>query len=513
MTAKNLFRKIDVTCYALGIALIVTYLIQTLFLIHPDVLYLVHASNLMYEGGSYSHDFFETNPPLIMYLYMPAVWINKISHINIILILRVYLLAWCFVSLSLCTYLLNKLHIARWLYYILLWSMMVGLLFLPAHELGQRDHLFMLATFPYLFAIMLRLENKPITPFLACFIGFLAGVGIELKPFFLCLPFLIEGYYAYKKRTLLALFRIETIMIAVVFLFYVCYAMYFHPDYFQIILPLVSRLYFIGTASPWLDFFSKLDIVFCIAAVIFFLCARTLKTNDQSSTISTVFFIALCGYCLAFIIPHAGFYYHVIPALGCAYILFSYLLSQVLFHSYLSLRTLFNIKNTILFIFSLFLFIFVIESPIATLVYTIYKIHKSHTHSTIKQLFDFFSTQKNPSYTYFSDSTAAIIFHYYSPATYLGTYPLFWWERGLFLVTPTKQIKNDEKYLIDLVITNLKSKQPHFILIDKIKPKIDEKNDIDYVNHFNKFSSFTNVFSNYHYKMTIGRFEIYEYNI
>lgn len=63
--------------------LIFSVLIQSHIILNEDVLWLVTATQRLLAGGSYVNNFFETNPPLILYLYTPAVLLVKYIHVTI----------------------------------------------------------------------------------------------------------------------------------------------------------------------------------------------------------------------------------------------------------------------------------------------------------------------------------------------------------------------------------------------------------------------------------------------
>ncbi len=62
--------------------------LQSALFLNYDVSWLMHASERLLAGGTYSRDFFETNPPLILYLYLPPVIFSKIFAFNLVLLFR-----------------------------------------------------------------------------------------------------------------------------------------------------------------------------------------------------------------------------------------------------------------------------------------------------------------------------------------------------------------------------------------------------------------------------------------
>src|SRR5690349_20365631 len=83
-----------VTCMAV--------IIQQHLMLSPDVAYLMYAAGQMLEGGKYISDIFETNPPMILYLYFPAYWMAKLPYLDSILAMRIYIFILSIVSCVVC---------------------------------------------------------------------------------------------------------------------------------------------------------------------------------------------------------------------------------------------------------------------------------------------------------------------------------------------------------------------------------------------------------------------------
>src|SRR5258706_765354 len=66
------------------------------------------------------------------------------------------------------------------------------LLVYPQGSFGQREHLLVILSLPYLLLATVRAQLLPIDPWRAALIGLVAAVGIGIKPHFAFLPVLIE---------------------------------------------------------------------------------------------------------------------------------------------------------------------------------------------------------------------------------------------------------------------------------------------------------------------------------
>ena len=68
---------------AFSVLVLLAICIQLTIFLNFDVTYLTHAAKLLLEGGTYTHGFFETNPPLILFLYMPPLFLSEATSISI----------------------------------------------------------------------------------------------------------------------------------------------------------------------------------------------------------------------------------------------------------------------------------------------------------------------------------------------------------------------------------------------------------------------------------------------
>src|SRR3990167_3346116 len=104
MTRKNsIFWLGFISIYLLA------FLLQTQLLLNWDVSWLMLTTKKLLSGGHYGKDFFEINPPMILYLYIPPVLISKFFLISRIFALRIYIFLLTSISLLLCYPLLKKI--------------------------------------------------------------------------------------------------------------------------------------------------------------------------------------------------------------------------------------------------------------------------------------------------------------------------------------------------------------------------------------------------------------------
>ena len=200
------------------------WMMQSQLLLKGDVSWQMHLSRSILAGGNYVKDFFEINPPLSIYLYMPAVILQKACGLSAIESARIYIFLLATLSLIICYGLAKKIFLKNdyLVSLIFLFSLFFVYLILPASEFGQRECLLLYLTMPYFLLISLRLTHKTISSVYAVGIGVLAGIGFAIKPFFLLTFVLVELYFLLQKtkdwKSLLNLLRPEIFSIISFFL-------------------------------------------------------------------------------------------------------------------------------------------------------------------------------------------------------------------------------------------------------------------------------------------------------
>lgn len=185
---------------AIGLAFAVFFFYRmALWWAHPlrswaDQAVYLAMSQLLLMGKVPYLDFFDFNPPLIIYLNtVPWLLAGLLSWpITCAFILFIYLLA--ALSLWLCWLVFDRYKYTREYQYR--WFMLFAMLaFTQSHQadFGQREHIFVLFFLPYVILRCFVYDNagrgdekgQQVGPGLALFIGLLAGLGVCIKPHFL----------------------------------------------------------------------------------------------------------------------------------------------------------------------------------------------------------------------------------------------------------------------------------------------------------------------------------------
>jgi len=474
------------TRLSLIVAGFLAYGLQIYFYLEGDVIYLIHAAQHLLHGGNYINNFFETNPPLILYLYFPVILSMQFFKIKLILAVRLYIISLALLSILACNYFIKRCQLNTRIRLNLLITITLILLFLPLCEFAQREHLLLIFTLPYWFLVLARIEKAPIPFFPALLCGISAGLGFALKPFFLPPLLLTEFYFCLREKSTACLFRVETLCIAGLLSLYALSLFIFQPDYVQVILPLVSKYYFIGSAETWSTLLDRPPALFCLIVALFIPAFCKIL---RSSTLGFIFSCTLLGFILSFLLPKTAWYYHVLPALSLCILLGALLIAEA--PNKLIAGGLIVVFLSIPVVYGLHLF----NSEVA--------IRNNPALNEVIQL-----ARAKRIYCLPTHGACSVI-SAYTQAQYVSRFPSLWVLRGILKHEPSLEVAQDEDNFLNLLFTDLKTTQPDLVIFDNTVGLPRFKSSQDYLTYFSRYPKFNRFIKDYRYLKSIGPYEIY----
>jgi len=302
--------------FAILVIFLASWQIQGQLLLHFDVSWLTFAASKMMAGGNYINYFLETNPPLILYLYMPLVILKKTLGISVVEGVKIYVFLLSGISLALCAHLLKQIFSKAdaYLHHALILALAGIFLILPVNEFGQREHLTVILTCPYLFLLSLRLERKSSPAwFLSGLVGVLGGIGFCIKPYFLLPWAMLELYYVYRVKSWNAILKPELLALVSFVGFYLALIFMFHQDYLYQIIPLISQFYYQRYQRSLFKLLSSEESIYTYFTLFFYVIAYRQQFYTQ---LQKVLLISILGFWLVFIGQRMGWYYHALPFLS-----------------------------------------------------------------------------------------------------------------------------------------------------------------------------------------------------
>lgn len=490
------------------------YVIQSISVTQDNVVNATHITELLLATGSsrYGVDYLEFSPPMIMFLNMVPVLFAKYTGFNTFHVMILYILSLTFISLTCCYFLITLLFAHRTLtaYFMLSMSALI-LLFLPACFFAEREHFAIILILPYLYASAVRLEHKTLPRYFALFIGILAGIGFSIKPFFLTTFVFIELYLALKKPAFWQ--RPECLGIMAVSLIYLSYVYVFFPQYVHHLVPLVVQFYGVGIQESWYVTFSRWPVQFSFACLLFYLLS---DRKNTSSSLGTIFFIALIGFIFSFVIPRAGWFYHAIPAFSLACLLLAFCLTQLSQTFSTNSGTRWQRFGNIGVIAG-FAFAFFVFPVFHTYLLTSYGLEAKNIIGKSDVLAFFKHHSPNNTFTCFSQHLDYQQYTVYSDAKFVGASPNLWWEMGAHRLLKqaadqqaVEKIQRARNELINAVAQNLIRAKPRFVLIDKSPMPTFFAFKENYLADFLQNKEFAVAWRAYGFYKRVGIYEVYE---
>ncbi|CDZ77779.1 hypothetical protein BN59_02069 [Legionella massiliensis] len=440
---------------------------QSHLALNHDVGWLLKVAKRLLNGGHDVGSFFENNLPLIIYLYLPALLLSKITSLNILLSFRIYIYILASISFLIC-YKLSKrifhnaaqnLFVKRVFMLTLLYCFLIH----PAYLFGQREHLVLIFTMPYFFMMAIRFRGEEIKASSSLLIGLFSGLGFLIKPYFLLPLILLECYYLFLQRKI-HIFRTEILAIVIVFITYFLCLFTINLNYIEIVLPYIWRWYYLGNSYPAFDLMVNGRSLFCLfLAVVFFAFPK--KENIE---LLQVLIIALIGFWLSYFVQGFGWSYHILPAFSLAL-----LIAVLLFVSVSIEQASQSLKTSILSLSILSLF-FILEVAV---IWDDYKKHELSA-TLLKKWHDELLLNKTNNAVY-ALTTAAPFFpaSYYIPIKVSTRFSSFWmlpsmvkWSYMAKTGISQEQRERDVKFLGDMVAQDLRTIKPGLVFVD-VSPK------------------------------------------
>jgi len=488
---------------SVAIIFLIAILIQTHMLINWDVSFLMHASQRFLAGGDYLHQFFETNPPMIIYIYTLPVMFAKLFSLGFPQALLIFILSLVVLSLYLCNFLLKNIFTTeKKITEIILPVLAIIFLILPLYEFGQREHLLTIFVIPYLFLCVLRLQEKAIDPYFASIVGLLAGLGFVIKPYFVLPLILVECYLWIARKKIWGWYRPEIIAILLVYLSYIISVFLIFPEYINTVIPLLLKLYYAGFSYPYQVLI--LQGAFIYVALVFFVSLFFLRV-EYHRYLYTVFSIATFGFAVIYLQERTNWFYHLLPAMSVAI-----LLSVLIFILYFIPR-----KNYLLIIAAALVLLFY---PVKGMIYvTGYMLNKDNDRPRL-ELLAFLQKQPAANCYFLSTNGYAFPILEYTQQVAVSRFANYWWLPGILALSNSvhdvqqqHELDSLKNYFIDMVVDDLVKKKPRWILVDN-RPKNTELHakNIDYVALFSENASFKKIWKNYQYQFDVGYYHIYK---
>jgi hypothetical protein len=280
----------------------------------PDTGFLLYAAGRMLDGAHLYRDIVEINPPLILWLNLPVVWLARRLHVSD---LHLYVLT---TAIGVGVLLLFSRRLARryalddapGLRRYLLLLLCIGFFPFAGVDFGEREQFVLALLLPYVFLTVAQLRGRRLPLGDATVAGALAGVALALKPHFVLVWFLLELLRRWQMPGERWRIRPEAGAMIGVLGLYMLLIVLVTPEY----------LFLAGFLGPTYakflrdPFFHLLFLAPGAALVLFALLAYVaLRSRLEWPVLTATFCVATAACYLAGAAQEKGFPYHFYPAL------------------------------------------------------------------------------------------------------------------------------------------------------------------------------------------------------
>jgi hypothetical protein len=278
--------------------------------INHDAAWYVHMVGVMLDGGTAYVDAVDTNPPLILILTMPPVWIARLIHAAPISAFDAYVFVLALVCAAWCAGIVRRL-----------WPsasaatrgvLTVAILFLaaafPKGDFGQREHLAVLVTLPFVLIAALRAQGRDVPAREAMLAGAIGAIGFAIKPHFLLVWIALGATVAIAARSWRSLWRPEHLATAAVLGAYLLVVIVGFPQYFEV----ASRVWQVyDSLNPPLG--QLLGLRELQAAGVAFAILLVVRLPRETAAPLWVIAAAAGGFLGASLVQLKGWGYHMLP--------------------------------------------------------------------------------------------------------------------------------------------------------------------------------------------------------
>jgi hypothetical protein len=483
------------------------YLFQTC--VHHDIAWYLFLGERVLDGARLYETYIDNNPPFVIYFNLLPVWFAHVFGTSDLFMFYAFVFAFIFASLSLCYHIIQSLDVGLSDYYKCMLIVITAVLFMivPLSIFGQREHLMMVLTFPYIFSLMGQAEEKPQPPLLQLLTGVMAGIGMAFKPFFFSLWILLEGY-TFLFTGYIRFFRLQNIAIIVTTLLYGI--LLISSGYIKI-LPFLLASYG-GFQMSFQAMIKSCPTILWLALVPVFIYAY--RHTRLPCKIMHILFLTATAYFFNSFIQRKDWYYHNYPLIAVSVFIVSLLVLHRFDSGGNGASIAKKIKRMTVPVVVLAAFLYVFSYKVMRDRENPYLADIAPTVKTIRHL-----AHNKPIYIFTTNVTIPFRIVNYAEAQWPVRFHCLWplWtlykqhlsRNGQVLFRAPGNMNAAEHYVFDSVVADLIAQPPALILEDRsVQPGLSG-DYFQFIRYFLQDPRFARFFVSYRDIGQVGRFRFY----
>lgn len=286
---------------------------------HPDCAMYLQCGQMLLAGKIPYVDFYDVNPPLIMYFNAIPAGLAALFQQDLMLSFWIFIWMLAAITTLWSAGILFRAADAQQWQYLGPLLIAISLIMLTVKEIGQREHLFVMFYLPFFLLRWWRFRSGNLNKAEAILAGILTGIGIALKPFFFLLALLPEIYWLLSKRQPQKLLAPEVLAAGISGVVYLAHFLLvpaeMRQNFFHYLIPLVNAGYdYMNSAfPPPLPLNKRMFLLLLVLPASWILRRRC-------DLIMPLLMWVVGGY-LCLCVQQKGFVYHAIPMFSAVILL------------------------------------------------------------------------------------------------------------------------------------------------------------------------------------------------
>ncbi|MGZ9097600.1 MAG: hypothetical protein ACXW30_04815 [Micavibrio sp.] len=284
--------------------------------INHDIAWLVEGASRLLEGRTMAGAVYDTNPPLSILIYIPALFFKNITGLsleNTVLLLTLFCAALSATASFLILRRWPALDFMDAVVFVCLFGIAATVFSYP--DTGQRDQLIAFGLVPFILLQLALTQYYPCSRWLVWAVFITGSLLLMLKPNFGLLPTILLAHRMIAQKRFDIFRDPDFIALAVTATLYLMVVWFFFQDYIAVILTDVVDLYARFTHIGFLFRAAFWGAVYFLgfAAVLF---GTKRMPEGQKRPLRILVFAALVNL-IPYIIMMRGYSYHILPSLIC----------------------------------------------------------------------------------------------------------------------------------------------------------------------------------------------------
>ena len=468
-----------------------------------DTVWLMHCAQLMLKGMHNYFSFFETNPPMIRVILMPAVFLKNTLNLTDYMAAAIWCLAIQIIISIWVLLILTRINKNQFIKTTVIYlGFLTAFFILPGYAFTEREVLCALFFTPYLLLLSEQMNGVKIRPSESIIACIVMSAGIFFKLYFLIPLVAMECYRLSsldKNKVKHYLKLKEPWVILLSLILFSVLTVFIDPEYYSKVLPVTVKLYINSyeTQSLFIMMFSQ------VGMLIIFLCLYLvfLAIKNRKNTLFIALIISGISFYVVYLLPRQLFFYHLFPFIAFAAI--------TVFYSITIKQDLIRIVG-----FALSLYVIYILFAAGNTVPLITR-HKEDSKAIAAKSFLEKKTASTTvlvlSHNFLKPQLQAITNY-----KYVSRYPAVMFVCGIEKLKhqgDLKRYSNYKRWFINQYISDMNKMSPQYIVLDDdpVVCSFQGNQDKRFLikTFFNSNPSFEALFNAYHKIKTIGQLSIY----